>query len=575
MRLKKPLGSLKDKLRLLLFITILLTMAIGLTSIGISQNLQHKLDHLIDQKVSKIMYALELSKDSQRLQLITVKLISFRTDKYRIELLNELSRQWSKIEKGLVALISLENDKEQIKQLKSHLDKVQLATKQIPLLEQLTETAQEAQIQASHLHLNMSLIEKGFSRAISNELAKLDQIANTELSQQRYTQLQQSIDEHHELSVLLRKAMQLFRVAAEVDETSDSHINNRLQREAMRHYQALKHHSNSSIIAIEIKQDWLSQIRPNLIGPSNLFISSRDALNSSRIANTHLEIQATAAEQIALFSSVLVKQIKQRVDSEGQQLKNDSNAFIILIFIAGVLYTILIWLTNWHFISKGIIRPVIATSNAMKAIANEKQNTPLPLADNVELQQMVTSLETLRSYAAQVKSISEIDGLTGAYNRRYFDQMLAQALTPQSPLNQFISIILFDVDNFKQFNDRYGHVSGDQCLKQITNAVKGIPEIQGQIFARYGGEEFIVFLASNDNRIARLIAELMRKEVVKLAIPHTDSQHQQIITISVGVNTISSDIELTADELIHQADLALYQAKASGKNCIYPNDLEP
>ncbi len=574
MRLKKPLGSLKDKLRLLLFITILLTLAIGLTSIGLSQNLQYKLDHLINKDVSKILYALELSKDSQELELITVKLKSFSTDKQRVELLNKLSEQWIEIEKKLLTLINLEDDKTQIQQLHNHLDSIKLATEQIPLLEQLTEIAQEAQIQASHLHLNMNLIEKGFSRAISNELTQLDQMANTQLSQQKYTQLQQSIDDHRELSDFLHKGVQVFRLAAEVDEGADNHINNQLQRETMRHYLALKHHSISSVTASEIKQDWLSQIRPNLIGPSNLFISSRDALNSSRIANVHLEIQAEAAAEIALFSSVLVKRVEQQVEVEGRQLKNDSIAFVILVFFAGVLYTFLIWLTNWHFIAKGIIQPVIATSNAMQAIANEKQNAPLPQADNLELQQMVTSLETLRSYAAQVKSISEIDGLTGAYNRRFFDHKLSQALTSVVHLDPFISIILFDVDNFKQFNDRYGHVTGDQCLKRITKAIKDMPEMQGQIFARFGGEEFIVFLTSTDNRIASLIAELMRKEIVKLAIPHADSLHQQIITISVGVNTINSDIGITVEELIHQADLALYQAKASGKNAIYPNYLE-
>ncbi|MEC4726611.1 GGDEF domain-containing protein [Shewanella sp. D64] len=514
------------------------------------------------------MYVLELSKDSQELQLITVKLTSFNTEKQRIELLNELSHQWFELEKSLISLISLDSNNEQIQLLNDHLEKIQLAVDKIPLLTQLTESAQEAEIQASRLHLNMNLIEKGFSRAISNELAKLDQEANTELNQQKYTHLQQSLNQHRQLSDFLHKGMQVFRLAAEVDESADNHINNQLQREAMRHFQALKHHPSSSVIAQEIKQDWLSQIQPNLIGPSNLFISSRDALNSSRIANAHLEIQANAAAQIALFSSVLVQRIKQQIDIEGQQLKTDSNAFVVLIFSAGVLYTFLIWLTNWHFISKGIMQPVIATSQAMQAIANEKQNTPLPQADNLELQQMMTSLETLRSYAAQVKSISEMDGLTGTYNRRYFDHKLTQALTSPAHSNQFISIILFDVDNFKQFNDRYGHIIGDQCLRQITAIIKGMPEMQGQIFARYGGEEFIVFLTSSDHSIAHHVAELMRKAVVKLAIPHADSQHQQIITISVGVNTKRSNIRLTPEALIHQADLALYQAKASGKNCI-------
>ena len=571
MKLKKPLSSLKEKLRLLIYIIIILTLTIGLTSIGLSQELQRKLDHLINQDVSKIMYALKLSNNSQELQLTTVKLSSFSTNGERTELLNVLVEQWSALERGLLSLIELETDQVQLAKLNAHLSSIQLAAKQIPLLAQVTENAQEAETQASRLKLNMGLIEKGFSRAVSNELTKLDQKADGYLSQKNYPKLQKAIDEHRELTDFLHLGMQVFRLAAEVDDNADNKTNNQLQREAMRHFLALKQHPSSSKIAAQLKEDWLSQIHPNLIGSSNLFISSRDSVNSGRIANTHLEIQADAAHQIALFSSKLVEPVKKQVDIEGQHLKDDSNSFVWLIFFAGVLYTFFIWLTNWHFISKGIIQPVIATSNAMQAIANEKQNTPLPQADNLELQQMVSSLETLKSYAAQVKSISEIDGLTGAYNRRFFDHKLKHELKSTSKFNQPISIILFDVDNFKLFNDRYGHVIGDQCLKRISYALKTLPEMQDKIFARYGGEEFIVFLTTTDNQTASDIAEVMREEVIKLAIPHADSLHDELTTISIGVTTSNSEPGITAETLIHQADIALYQAKASGKNCIVSN----
>lgn len=564
----KPLRSLKKKVRLLFYIVIFLTLAIGLVAICLSIDLQKRVDMMINHHINEIVYSLELSKDSQKLQVISAKLSKIDSEEQGTRLLSDLQQQWLTLASGLENLTRMTSSDERLKKLNLLSSNIEKATEQQPLLEQLTETAIAAQIQASHLHLNMELIQKGFVRSVQKQLGILDQHANDLLATQAFNELKRVLDEHRQLAQFLHHGEELFRLVAAVNKSSDNAELNLLQRETMRRYLVLKNHAMDSIVAKEIQSDWLSQMEPNLLGETNIFAFSREALNSKRIADTYLEIQASSAQDIARFSGELVGMANMRVQSAGSELKNDSNSFVILIFIAGLLYTSLIWLTNWYFISKGIIQPVIATSNAMQAIASEKTDTPLPKTNNLELQQMVSSLETLKSYAAQVKAISEIDGLTGAYNRRYFDLRLDQALQSARNMPYPLSVILFDVDNFKQFNDRYGHVSGDQCLKQISSSMKTMPELQDKIFARYGGEEFIVFLPYTDSILAKEIAELMREKIFHLQIPHEDSVHRQHITVSIGVCTTIPNNDTTTESIIIQADQALYEAKQAGKNCV-------
>ncbi|WP_299791584.1 GGDEF domain-containing protein [uncultured Shewanella sp.] len=527
---------------------------------------------MINHDIDEIIYALELSKDSQKLQLISAKLTRIDTEEQRTQLLSELEVQWQALILGLNQLSSLENSAQRVNQLEQLLVDIKKTRAQLPLLNQLTEKAIAARLQASHLHLNMALIQRGFVRSIQKQLGILDRHANRLIEAQAFGELKRTLDEHRQLAHFMHQGESLFRQVAAINKSSDNAEINQLQRETMRVFLALKKHPMDTLIAKEIQQDWLSQIEPNLLGESSIFALSREALNTSRISGTYLDIQASAAQKIALFSSQLVEATDKQVEAAGLALKVDSNSFVILIFSAGVLYSLFIGLSNWHFISKGIIQPVIATSNAMQAIASEKLDTPLPRSNNLELQQMVSSLETLKSYAAQVKAVSEIDGLTGAYNRRYFDLRLAQGLVTAEKKQHPLSIILFDVDNFKQYNDRYGHVSGDQCLKKIVASMKQLPELQGKIFARYGGEEFIVFLPDTDMALAEMIGQQMREQVLRLRLPHKDSVHRQHITISVGVSSTVPDSETSAETMINHADRALYRAKQAGKNCVKTND---
>lgn len=162
--------------------------------------------------------------------------------------------------------------------------------------------------------------------------------------------------------------------------------------------------------------------------------------------------------------------------------------------------------------------------------------------------------------------LSFMDGLTDVANRRFFDEYLdrewKRAVENKTP----VLLILLDIDFFKNYNDTYGHQSGDECLKQVAIALKGTLKRSVDTIARFGGEEFAVVLPNTDLEGASIMAEALRSSVETLRIPHVQSKVSEYVTISVGVATIIPDLVSSPEELISAADKMLYQAKQEGRN---------
>lgn len=165
-----------------------------------------------------------------------------------------------------------------------------------------------------------------------------------------------------------------------------------------------------------------------------------------------------------------------------------------------------------------------------------------------------------------LKKFSFKDPLTGVWNRRKYDQMLEKewnrCLREQKP----IALLLLDIDDFKRFNDFYGHMEGDSCLIKVGQTLKDALACSTNILARYGGEEFIVLLGGAGKEEAIMTAELMRKKIEDLAIPHEKSPISNYVTVSIGCTFTVPDFGSSYQELFNTVDKALYQAKDSGKN---------
>jgi diguanylate cyclase (GGDEF)-like protein len=164
-----------------------------------------------------------------------------------------------------------------------------------------------------------------------------------------------------------------------------------------------------------------------------------------------------------------------------------------------------------------------------------------------------------------------MDQLTDTPNRRCFDYRLSvewnRSIREKTP----ISILIIDLDNFKEYNDSYGHPQGDILLQAVAKTFKNTLRRSVDFVARWGGEEFIVLLGNTDFKNALMIAERIRKNVENAVIPLSDKKATSI-TVSIGVNSQIPTLECQTDDFIYKADQALYAAKESGKNRVCKYD---
>lgn len=174
--------------------------------------------------------------------------------------------------------------------------------------------------------------------------------------------------------------------------------------------------------------------------------------------------------------------------------------------------------------------------------------------------------QSLQVANAELEQLATLDGLTQIANRRKFDDYLVQewqrALRSQQPL----SLIMFDIDSFKRYNDYYGHQTGDTCLIKIAQAVQATVQRVTDLVARYGGEEFVVILPDTNLPGAIAIAEQVRQAIKALAIPHAYSDVSAFISVSLGIASLVPTPTELPKQLIASADRALYMAKQQGRD---------
>ncbi|MEH6355335.1 MAG: diguanylate cyclase [Marinobacter sp.] len=170
----------------------------------------------------------------------------------------------------------------------------------------------------------------------------------------------------------------------------------------------------------------------------------------------------------------------------------------------------------------------------------------------------------------ELEKISLTDALTGLANRRHFDLYLEQEWSRALRQSQPLSMVMLDIDYFKAFNDAYGHPHGDECLKQVAQALEQVMRRPTDLAARYGGEEFALVLP--DTQDAAAVAEACRVAIQALGIAHEFSDVAPVITISAGVCSLVPTRKMSPAVLIQQADDALYEAKEAGRNRIFQAD---
>jgi diguanylate cyclase (GGDEF)-like protein len=199
-----------------------------------------------------------------------------------------------------------------------------------------------------------------------------------------------------------------------------------------------------------------------------------------------------------------------------------------------------------------------------------QQNSDLELINQTIIEHDSVVESELDDKLRKVSLLASVDGLTQLANRRRFDEYLEQQwknlLRDQAP----IAVILADIDYFKQYNDTYGHLIGDECLRQVARVLDRSLHRPLDIVARYGGEEFVVVLPKTPLESASSLAEKMRLAVEQLKVSHLKSPISQYITMSFGVACLVPDPQQSPQILIELADRQLYLAKRQGRNQVCP-----
>jgi len=217
---------------------------------------------------------------------------------------------------------------------------------------------------------------------------------------------------------------------------------------------------------------------------------------------------------------------------------------------------------------------------ALEKEINEHQMANKALIDSRDA--LVDHEEQLKDYADELaitnrnliilnedlKRISLSDGLTGIANRRYFDEFLEREWQRATREKTSLALLMVDIDFFKAYNDTYGHIAGDDCLKLMTSMLETMPKRAIDLVARYGGEELALVLPDTEEQGAEIMAEKVRAGVEKLGIEHKQSSISKHVTVSVGVAVIVPEREALPSAIIAAADQALYLAKGEGRNRI-------
>lgn len=192
---------------------------------------------------------------------------------------------------------------------------------------------------------------------------------------------------------------------------------------------------------------------------------------------------------------------------------------------------------------------------------------------NEKLKQEINSriiAETLLQEANdKLGRLVNLDGLTQLANRRCFDEYLEQEWQRLGREQMPLSLIMCDIDFFKNYNDTYGHIAGDDCLRKVSRLIKQSVRRPADLAARYGGEEFVLVLPNTETAGAIAIAESIKQGLLELALPHEDSLVSEFVTLSMGVTSIIPKVDSLPSILLTAADYALYRAKELGRNQTY------
>jgi diguanylate cyclase (GGDEF)-like protein len=187
------------------------------------------------------------------------------------------------------------------------------------------------------------------------------------------------------------------------------------------------------------------------------------------------------------------------------------------------------------------------------------------VAVRLDITELVRQRQDLQAANHSLAQLSVTDSLTGIANRRHFDDRLASEWQRCARQQEPLALLVIDIDHFKRYNDHYGHLAGDACLRHVAQLLAGTVRRAGELVARYGGEEFVLLLPRSHSGAARVMAEHCMQALALAGIPHANSPTSDVLTLSIGIAHTVPSADSAPASLVQAADVALYRAKNAGR----------
>jgi len=282
----------------------------------------------------------------------------------------------------------------------------------------------------------------------------------------------------------------------------------------------------------------------------------------------HTVVQAENGKlAVSLYHSekpdlVLLDVIMPEMDGHeaARQMRHDESLWVPIIFLSGRVEPEDIFAGieagGDDYLTKPVsVRILEAKMISMQRIAKMRR----------KLINVSTELEEVNS---KLRELAHVDGLTGLANRRYLDKSIGVEISRSIRNGTPLAVLLCDVDYFKKYNDLFGHLKGDDCLKTVAKALQSVSKRSSDLVARYGGEEFAIVMPDTTIEGAGRLAQTVVDAVAALKYDHPGSDHK-VVTISIGVYSAKPDKTYDAEFMLKMADGALYKAKESGRNRVH------
>ncbi len=311
------------------------------------------------------------------------------------------------------------------------------------------------------------------------------------------------------------------------------------------------------------------------LASANLPESERFALTRNREAQ-RLVFRPVNDELLEVYAAfptldgappLLIKaDIPRRITAKGRRAARIATLAVVAVAAVAVIIVVVL-------IQSLVLKPIKTLTDHVVAIGrSDDLSARLALKRSDEIGALAREFDNMviQLFQARQKLVemSYLDWLTGVPNRRYFDEVLLREWKRAAREARPISLVMIDVDRFKEFNDTYGHQAGDECLIKVAKAFGGALHRPVDFVARYGGEEFVALLPNTDLEGALSVSREVQTAIKELAIPHESSEVDPYVTVSLGVTSVIPTEQIQPTALVTMADNALYQAKRRGRNQI-------